>query len=119
MIKMIRWFDSRFVSVGIGFGLALTGMCGTQVHAAAAAPITIALRYLEVVSTTLRPSTVALRADSLIVFGEYLGAHHPEESRFSSRRSGSKRGDQEPPRRLKSTNRLAKIGVSCDGIHAA
>jgi integrase len=37
----------------------------------------VALRYLEVVATTLRPPTVLLRADSLIVFGEYLGAHHP------------------------------------------
>lgn len=37
----------------------------------------VALRYLDVVATTLRPSTVALRADSLIVFGEYLAAHHP------------------------------------------
>ena len=36
----------------------------------------VALRYLEVVATTLRPSTVSLRADSLIVFGEYLAAHH-------------------------------------------
>ena len=37
----------------------------------------VALRYLEVAGTTLRPSTVALRADSLIVFGEYLAAHQP------------------------------------------
>jgi integrase len=37
----------------------------------------VAIRYLEVVATTLRPSTVGLRADSLIVFGEYLAAHHP------------------------------------------
>ena len=36
----------------------------------------VALRYLEVVATTLRPSTVSLRADSLIVFGEYLAARH-------------------------------------------
>ncbi len=42
----------------------------------------VALRYLEVVATTLRPSTVVLRADSLIVFGEYLAAHHPEVARL-------------------------------------
>lgn len=42
----------------------------------------IALRYLEVAGTTLRPSTVALRADSLIVFGEYLAAHHPAVRRL-------------------------------------
>lgn len=36
----------------------------------------VALRYLELVATTLQPSTVALRADSLIVLGEYLAAHH-------------------------------------------
>ena len=38
----------------------------------------VSLRYLEVIATTLRPSTVTLRADSLIVFAEYLAAHHPE-----------------------------------------
>jgi integrase len=37
----------------------------------------VASRYLEVVATTLRPSTVLLRADSLIIFGEYLSAHQP------------------------------------------
>jgi integrase len=37
----------------------------------------VASRYLEVVATTLQPSTVLLRADSLIVLGEYLAAHHP------------------------------------------
>ena len=37
----------------------------------------VVLRYLEVVATILRPSTVSLRADSLIVFGEYLAVHHP------------------------------------------
>ena len=42
----------------------------------------VALRYLEVVATTLRPSTVLLRADSLIVFGEYLAAHHPDLRRL-------------------------------------
>ena len=41
-----------------------------------------ALRYLHVVATTLRPSTVLLRADSLIVFGEYLAAHHPDLRRL-------------------------------------
>ncbi len=42
----------------------------------------VALRYLEVVTTTLQQSTVALRADSLIVFGEYLAAHHPAVRRL-------------------------------------
>ena len=42
----------------------------------------VAHRYLEVVATTLRPSTVLLRADSLIVLAEYLAAHHPEVTRF-------------------------------------
>ena len=42
----------------------------------------VALRYLEVVATTLRPSTVLLRADSLIVFGEYLAAHHRDLCRL-------------------------------------
>jgi integrase len=42
----------------------------------------VALRYLEVVATTLQSSTVALRADSLIVLGEYLAAHHPEVVRL-------------------------------------
>ena len=42
----------------------------------------VALRYLEVVSTTLRPATVAMRADSLIVFGEYLAAHHADLRRI-------------------------------------
>lgn len=42
----------------------------------------VALRYLDVVATTLRPSTVLLRADSLIVFGEYLAAHHPDICRL-------------------------------------
>ena len=42
----------------------------------------VALRYLEVVATTLRPSTVLLRADSLIIFGEYLAAHHPDLRRL-------------------------------------
>lgn len=43
----------------------------------------VALRYLEVVATTLRSSSVLLRADSLIVFCEYLGAHHPEVARLT------------------------------------
>jgi integrase len=42
----------------------------------------VALRYLEVVATTLRPSTVLMRADSLIVFGEYLAAEHPQVRRL-------------------------------------
>ena len=42
----------------------------------------VALRYLALVATTLRHSTVALRADSLIVFGEYLAAHHPQVVRL-------------------------------------
>jgi integrase len=42
----------------------------------------LALRYLEVVGTTLRPSTVALRADSLIVLGEYLAVTHPDVRRL-------------------------------------
>ncbi len=42
----------------------------------------VVLRYLDVVATTLQPSTVALRADSLIVFGEYLAAHHPTVRRL-------------------------------------
>ena len=42
----------------------------------------VAHRYLEDVATTLRPSTVLLRADSLIVLGEYLAAHHPEVTRL-------------------------------------
>ncbi|HTW97917.1 MAG TPA: tyrosine-type recombinase/integrase, partial [Acidimicrobiales bacterium] len=42
----------------------------------------VARRYLEVVASTLRPSTVLLRADSLIVLGEYLAAHHPDLKRL-------------------------------------
>ena len=42
----------------------------------------VALRYLALVATTLRQSTVALRADSLIVFSEYLAADHPEVVRL-------------------------------------
>ncbi|HZD70744.1 MAG TPA: hypothetical protein VFA45_18155 [Actinomycetes bacterium] len=38
----------------------------------------VALTYLQTVAATLRPATVELRADSLIVFSEYLAAHHPE-----------------------------------------
>src|SRR5262249_2857224 len=36
-----------------------------------------ALRYLTTVAATLRPNTVGLRADSLIVFCEDLAAAHP------------------------------------------
>jgi integrase len=42
----------------------------------------VALRYLEIVATTLRASTVLMRADSLIVFSEYLAAHHPDIRRL-------------------------------------
>jgi site-specific recombinase XerD len=42
----------------------------------------VALRYLDVVATTLRSSTVLLRADSLIIFGEYLAARHPHLHRL-------------------------------------
>jgi site-specific recombinase XerD len=42
----------------------------------------VALRYLEVVGTTLRAATVTMKADSLIVFGEYLAAHHPDVHRL-------------------------------------
>ena len=37
-----------------------------------------ALRYLTTVAATLRPGTVDLRADNLIVFAEYLAAAHPQ-----------------------------------------
>ena len=37
-----------------------------------------ALRYLQTVAATLRASTVELRADSLVVFSEYLAADHPQ-----------------------------------------
>jgi integrase len=42
----------------------------------------VALRYLQLVGTTLRASTVLMRADSLIVLGEYLAAHHSEVRRL-------------------------------------
>lgn len=42
----------------------------------------VALRYLQIVATTLRPSTVLLRASNLVLFGEYLAAHHPEVRRL-------------------------------------
>lgn len=42
----------------------------------------VAVRYVALVASTLRQSTVALRADSLVVFGEYLAAHHPEVVRM-------------------------------------
>jgi len=41
-----------------------------------------ALRYLNIVATTLQASTVTMRADSLIVFSEYLAAHHPDVRRL-------------------------------------
>jgi integrase len=37
-----------------------------------------ALRYLTTVAATRRPATAGLRADSLIIFAEYLAASHPE-----------------------------------------
>ena len=37
-----------------------------------------ALRYLTTVAATLRPNTIGLRADSLIVFSEYLAAACPD-----------------------------------------
>jgi site-specific recombinase XerD len=37
----------------------------------------VALRYLTTVAATLRPSTIELRADSLVTFAEYLASHHP------------------------------------------
>ncbi|HEV2374484.1 MAG TPA: tyrosine-type recombinase/integrase [Streptosporangiaceae bacterium] len=37
-----------------------------------------ALRYLTTIAATLRAATVDLRADSLIVFSEYLAAAHPQ-----------------------------------------
>jgi site-specific recombinase XerD len=37
-----------------------------------------ALRYLTTIAATLQPGTVDLRADSLIVFSEYLAATHPQ-----------------------------------------
>ncbi|HLI52725.1 MAG TPA: tyrosine-type recombinase/integrase [Acidimicrobiales bacterium] len=42
----------------------------------------VVLRYLEIVATTLRSSTVLMKADSLIVFGEYLAANHPDVVRL-------------------------------------
>lgn len=46
----------------------------------------VARRYVEVVATTLRPNTVWLRAESLIVFAEYLAAHHPGVTRLDQLR---------------------------------
>lgn len=43
----------------------------------------VAARYLHLVAATRRASTVALRADSLIVFAEYLGVHHPAVVRLA------------------------------------
>ena len=42
----------------------------------------VALRYLALVATTLRPNTLALRADSLIVVAEYLAAADPQVRRL-------------------------------------
>jgi integrase len=42
-----------------------------------------ALRYLTTVAATLRPGTVDLRADSLIVFAEYLAAACPQVRRLT------------------------------------
>ncbi len=52
----------------------------------------VALRYLDVVGTTLRASTVTNRADSLIIFGEYLAAHHPGVRRLSQLERGHVEG---------------------------
>lgn len=52
----------------------------------------VAHRYLQVVATTLRPSTVLLRADSLIVLGEYLAAHYPEVRRLGQLRRAHMEG---------------------------
>jgi len=42
----------------------------------------VALRYFALVAATLRPGTLVLRTDSLIVFCGYLAAAHPEERRL-------------------------------------
>lgn len=42
----------------------------------------VAVRYLETVSSTLRPKTVSDRADSLELFGIWLHEHHPELRRL-------------------------------------
>jgi site-specific recombinase XerD len=41
------------------------------------------VRYLRLVSTTLRPKTVESRAASLTLFGVWLGEHHPDISALS------------------------------------
>jgi site-specific recombinase XerD len=41
------------------------------------------VRYLRIVSTTLRPKTVESRAASLALFGTWLGEHHPQISTLS------------------------------------
>jgi site-specific recombinase XerD len=43
----------------------------------------VALRYLETIAPTLRPGTVAMRTDNLIVFAEYLASAHPEVVRLT------------------------------------
>ncbi len=42
----------------------------------------VALRYLQIVATTLRPSSVSLRTSNLVLFGEYLAAYHPDVRRL-------------------------------------
>jgi integrase len=46
----------------------------------------VALRYLETIAPTLRPGTVAMRTDNLIVFAEYLASAHPEVVRLTQLR---------------------------------
>jgi len=58
----------------------------------------VALRYLALVATTLRPSTLALRADSLIVFAEYLAAAHPEVRRLPQLTRTHSSGPRPPTR---------------------
>ncbi len=43
----------------------------------------LARRYVNLIATTLQPSTVWNRAASLILFGEYLAAHHPDIVRLN------------------------------------
>jgi len=40
-------------------------------------------RYLQVASTTLRPGTIQSKVQSLLVFAEYLAAHHPDVKTLS------------------------------------
>lgn len=41
------------------------------------------LRYLELVSTTLRPGTVVMKFESLAAFAEFLAEHHPKVKKLS------------------------------------